>query len=42
MFPGKDRGEPLKKHERYNLRARARDAIGIVADARLHDLAWGV
>ena len=38
VFPGENGDEPLTKHALYKLWIRARDAAGIVADARLHDL----
>ncbi len=38
MFPGKDADGPLGESDLYWFWRRARDAAGIVADARLHDL----
>ena len=38
VFPGKGRDEPLTKERLYSFWTKARDAAGIVADARLHDL----
>ena len=38
VFPGRDSGAPLKENSLYNLWGKARDAAGIVADARLYDL----
>ena len=38
VFPGRGGDEPLGKHVLYGFWLKARDAAGIVADARLHDL----
>lgn len=38
VFPGKSGDEPLTKSDLYPFWIKARDAAGIVADARLHDL----
>jgi len=38
VFPGKGGDEPLTKGDFYSFWIKARDAAGIVADARLHDL----
>ena len=38
VFPGSSGDEPLDKHDLYKFWLKARDAAGIVADARLHDL----
>ena len=38
VFPGNDADRPLGKNDLYWFWRRARDAAGIVADARLHDL----
>ena len=38
VFPGKNGDEPLTKGDLYSFWIKARDAAGIVADARLHDL----
>ena len=38
VFPGRGEDEPLNKHDLYGFWLKARDAAGIVADARLHDL----
>ena len=38
VFPGRREDEPLNKHDLYGFWLKARDAAGIVADARLHDL----
>ena len=38
VFPGKGEGGPLHKGDLWTFWTRARDAAGIVADARLHDL----
>ena len=38
VFPGENGDELLTKHALYKLWIRARDAAGIVGDARLHDL----
>ncbi len=38
VFPGRDEDEPLDKNDLYGFWIKARDAAGIVADARLHDL----
>ena len=38
MFPGKGKGEPLNKNDLWTFWTKTRDAVGIVADARLHDL----
>ncbi len=38
VFPGKGEDEPLSKHVLYDFWLGVRDAAGIVADARLHDL----
>ena len=37
-IPWRERDEPLTQHALYKLWLRERDAAGIVADARLHDL----
>ena len=37
MFPGKIGDEPLTKGDLYSFWIKARNAAGIVADARLHD-----
>ena len=38
VFPGRSEDEPLTKGDLYSFWIKARDAAGIVADARLHDL----
>ena len=38
MFPGRSGNEPLDKNDLCWFWIRTRDAAGIVADARLHDL----
>ena len=38
VFPGRGEDEPLNKDDLYKFWIEARDAAGIVADARLHDL----
>ena len=38
VFPGKDEDEPLNKNDLWTFWIKTRDAAGIVADARLHDL----
>ena len=38
VFPGKSEDKPLSKHVLYDFWLGVRDAAGIVADARLHDL----
>ena len=38
VFPGRSGNEPLDKNDLYWFWIRTRDAAGIVADARLHDL----
>lgn len=38
VFPGKNRDEPLTKHDLYSFRIKARREARIVVDARLHDL----
>ena len=38
VFPGENADEPLTTHALYEFWLKARDAAGIVADARLHDL----
>ena len=38
VFPGRREDEPLDKNDLWKFWTKARDAAGIVADARLHDL----
>ncbi len=38
VFPGENGDGPLDKNDLYQFWLKARDAAGIVADARLHDL----
>ena len=38
VFPGKGENEPLSENELYWFWRKTRHAVGIVADARLHDL----
>ena len=38
VFPGENADEPLTTHALYGFWLKARDAAGIVADARLNDL----
>ncbi|MXW90375.1 MAG: tyrosine-type recombinase/integrase, partial [Rhodospirillaceae bacterium] len=38
VFPGRSEDEPLNKNDLWTFWIRTRDAAGIVADARLHDL----
>ena len=38
VFPGKGKDQPLNKNDLWTFWTKTRDAAGIVADARLHDL----